>query len=53
MLLEDNPRKRSKTLKKIMKEITRNIIPIRPGRSFDRRMTLRTNKNSMNKKKVL
>ena len=43
----------SKLLKKIMKEITRNIIPIRPGRSFVRRMTLRANKNPLNKKKAL
>lgn len=53
MLLEENPRKRSKILKKIMKEISGNIIPIRPGRSFVRRMTLRANKNSLNKKKAL
>ncbi|HEY5589012.1 MAG TPA: IS4 family transposase, partial [Candidatus Paceibacterota bacterium] len=53
MLLEENPRKRSKILKKIMKEVSRNMIPIRPGRSFVRRMTLRANKNSMNKKKAL
>jgi len=53
MLLEDNSRKRSKILKKIMKEVSRNIIPIRPGRSFVRRMTLRANKNPLNKKKSL
>ncbi|HEY5589013.1 MAG TPA: IS4 family transposase, partial [Candidatus Paceibacterota bacterium] len=53
MLLEENPRKRSKILNKIMKEVSRNIIPIRPGRSFERRMTLRANKNSLNKKKAL
>lgn len=53
MLLEENPRKRSKILKKIMKAVSSNIIPIRPGRSFVRRMTLRANKNSLNKKKAL
>jgi hypothetical protein len=31
MLLEESPRKRSKVLKQIMKEISHNIIPIRPG----------------------
>lgn len=53
MLIEEHPRKRSKMLKKIMKEISSNIIPIRPGRSFVRRMTLRANKNPLNKKKAL
>ncbi|MGV8982673.1 IS4 family transposase [Clostridium sp.] len=53
MLLEKNSRKRSKLLKIIMEEISRNIIPIRPGRSFVRRLTLRANKHQMNKKKAL
>lgn len=53
MLLETKPRKRSKILKKIMKEISDNTIPIRPGRSFERRMTLRANKNPINKKRAL
>jgi hypothetical protein len=53
MLLEHRPRKRSKILKKIMKEISRNIIPIRPGRKFERRMTVRANKYSLNKKRAL
>jgi len=53
MLLEESPRKRSKVLKQIMKEISNNIIPIRPGRKFERRMTLRANKNCFNKKRTL
>lgn len=53
MLLQKNPRKRSKMLEKIMKEISRNIIPIRPGRSYVRRMTVRANKNPLNRKKAL
>lgn len=53
MLLEKSSRKRSKLLKKIMKEISRNIIPIRPGRTLARRMTLRANKHPLNKKKAL
>ena len=53
MLLEHRPRKRSKILKKILKEISRNIIPIRPGRKFARRMTVRANKYSLNKKRAL
>ena len=53
MLLEDSSRKRSRILDKIMKEISRNIIPIRPGRSFIRRMTVRANKKPLNKKRSL
>jgi hypothetical protein len=53
MLLEKSSRKRSKMLKEIMKEISDNIIPIRPGRSYKRRMTVRANKNPLNRKKAL
>jgi hypothetical protein len=53
MLLEKSSRKRSKLLKKIMKQISRNIIPIRSGRSNRRRMTLWANKNPLNKKRAL
>lgn len=53
MLLEKSSIKRSRMLKKIMKEISRNIIPIRPERNFVRRMTLRANKNPLNKKRAL
>jgi hypothetical protein len=53
MLLEKSPRKRSKMLKRIMKEISDNIIPIRPGRNYERRMTVRANKNPLNKKRSL
>lgn len=53
MLLEKSPWKRSRMLKKIMKEISRNVIPIRPNRSFIRRRTDRSNKNALSKKRVL
>lgn len=53
MLLETSSRKRSKILKKIMNEISRNIIPIRPNRNYARRMSLRANKNPLNRKKSL
>lgn len=53
MLLEESPRKRSNILKKVMKEIAHNIIPIRPERNFARRMTVRANKNPLNKKRAL
>lgn len=53
MLLEKSPRKRSKMLKKIMKEISRNVIPIRPGRQYERHMSKRANENSLNRKKSI
>jgi IS4 transposase len=53
MLLQKSSRKRSKILKNIMDEISRNIIPVRPGRKFNRRMTLKANKHSLNKKRTL
>ena len=53
MLLEKSSRKRSNILKKIMKEISHNIIPIRSERNFVRRMAVRANKYSLNSKKAL
>jgi hypothetical protein len=53
MLLEDSPRKRSKILTKIMKEITQNTIPIRPGRNNPRKITARAHKYPINQKKSL
>ncbi|WP_186431502.1 IS4 family transposase [Clostridium sp. BSD9I1] len=53
MLLEKNPWKRSRMFKKIMKEISRNVVPIRPKRNFVRRRTDRSNKNALSKKRCL
>lgn len=53
MFLEDGPVKLSRTLKKIIKEISDNIIPIRPSRKFEKRMALKANKYSLNKKRAL
>lgn len=53
MLLEKSPRRRSKILKRVMEEISNNIIPIRPNRKYPRRKGERANKNSLNKKRVL
>lgn len=53
MLLEKSPWKRSRMLKKIMKEISHNVVPIRPKRSFIRRRTDRSNKNAIGKKRAL
>lgn len=53
MLLEKSSWKRSRMLKKIMEEISKNIIPIRPERNYPRRMTVRANKNPSNRKRSL
>jgi hypothetical protein len=53
ILLENNRRKRSKMLARIKDEISRNYIPIRPGRKEQRKMGLRSNKYSINQKKCL
>ena len=53
ILLEENPDKRAKMLDKIKDEISRNYIPIRPGRQKPRRMGLKSNKYSINQKKCL
>jgi len=53
MLLEDNPRKRTKMFKVIMAEISRNIIPIRPDRSFIREKKYLSNRYSFPRKRCL
>ena len=53
MLLEDNSEKRLKMFNQIMQEISRNTIPIRPGRSNIRKMGLKANKYPMNRKRSL
>ncbi|WP_147564347.1 hypothetical protein [Clostridium tyrobutyricum] len=54
IMLEWSPRKRSKMLGKLEAEIKRNIIPIRPHRSFERKNNKSTQMaNRMNKKRAL
>lgn len=53
MLLVRSSKKRRKILNKIMEEISRNIVPIRPKRQYPRRMTVRANKHSLNTKRSL
>jgi hypothetical protein len=53
MMLQQNPRKRSSMLKKIMKEVSRNVIPIRPGRSNPRVKKSRNNKFITSRKRAL
>ena len=53
MLLEEKPEKRNSIFHRIMQEISRNKVPLRPGRSYVRNMGLKANKNSLNKKRCL
>jgi len=52
-LLEDNTEKRQKMIDKIMSELKKSTIPIRPGRSFKRNLELKRNRYSLNTKKCL
>lgn len=50
----NNPWKRSRMLKSIQEEIERNVIPIRPDRTFTRKENKATRmRNRMNKKRAL
>jgi len=53
MLLENNSEKRLRMFNSIMQEISRNTVPIRPGRSNIRKKGLKANKHSMNQKRCL
>lgn len=54
MLSINNPWKRSRMLKYIGKEIKKNVIPIRPNRSFKRKVRKDTQRvNILNKKRAL
>jgi len=53
MLLEDNSEKRNAMFHSIMKEISKNMVPIRPGRSNVRKMGLKAHKHPMNQKRCL
>lgn len=53
MLLEDDPTKRTMMLRRIMQEISQNVVSIRPGRSNFRRKGLKANKHPMNQKDSL
>ena len=53
MMLENRAIKRQLMFMKIMKEISRNVIPIRPGRTNIRRAGKKTNKFPMNQKRSL
>jgi hypothetical protein len=50
---EDDLEKRTSLFDQAMKNITRNLVPIRPNRSFPRREPSRKNKYPVNKKRSL
>jgi len=52
-LLQDDIGKRQKMVDKIMLELKKNTIPIRPDRNFVRNMALKRNKYSQNTKRCL
>ena len=53
MLLENEPQKRQRIFEKVMEEISRNIVPVRPGRSNFRRKGLKAHKYPVNQKSCL
>lgn len=53
MMLENDEEKRTNIFRIIMKEISRNIIPIRPDRSMPREKRFSSNKYTMNQKSCL
>ncbi|WP_094607259.1 IS4 family transposase ISPa45 [Sporomusa silvacetica DSM 10669] len=48
---EDDPKKRTILFDKTMSNITKNLVPVRPDRSFPRREPSRKNKYPINKKR--
>jgi IS4 transposase len=52
-LLQDNIEERKKMVNKIMLELQKNTIPIRPDRIYERNMELKRNKHSLNTKRCL
>jgi hypothetical protein len=53
LILEDDPVKRLIMFQRIMLEMLRNKVPVRPGRSYIRKMSLKANKHPMNLKRCL
>lgn len=51
-LMDDSPKRREKGMKKVIAEIVKNRIPIRPGRKFERKLP-RKKRFHMNMKDVL
>ncbi|HZK72133.1 MAG TPA: IS4 family transposase [Clostridia bacterium] len=51
-LLDENPKRRERGMRKVIAEIAKNQIPIRPGRQFERNIP-RKKRFHMNKKDVL
>jgi Transposase DDE domain len=53
MVLEPNARKRNKMLRQLIKELSMNVVPIRPGRTWPRIKKTTRDRYPMNQKKCL
>ncbi|RXS99759.1 IS4 family transposase [Ammoniphilus sp. CFH 90114] len=53
LILEVDPVKRFMMFKRMMQEMLRNKVPVRPERSYIRKMSLKANKHPMNLKRCL
>ena len=53
MILENDPQKRVAMIQRIIDDILKNLVPIRPGRSNYRRKGLKAHKHPMNQKRCL
>lgn len=53
MMLQWNPYKRVAMFKRIMEEISRNTVPIKPGRNNNRRKRFKRDKYPMNQRRAL
>ena len=53
MLLEDDPEKRTAMFRETMTELTKNVVPIRPGRNNVHKKGLKSNKYPLNRKRSL
>ena len=52
-LTEENDKKRGKLYQKVMKEVCKNVVPVRPDRSFPRREPSRKNKYPFTRRRAL
>jgi hypothetical protein len=53
LLLEENQEKQAKMYDDFIKEVERNVIPIRKGRSFSRKKVIQSNRYSKNRRRAL
>lgn len=53
LITEANPRRRKKLYKKILQEVQRNRVPVRPGRQFKRSRGLNANKHGFGQRSAV